>query len=157
MDEHVVLLRGERVQFTHDFVDHNLNDITWWTEKHNRFTTRQMVDFINLEHSLFPIDAGAGVQGHGQASWKRFLRTRVFARAPLYVRALAYFFVRYVLRLGFLDGKQGLAFHFLQGCWNWMLVDAKIDEARSFIRQHGVEAFKEQLRARHKIELNGRG
>lgn len=23
----------------------------------------------------------------------------------------------YVLRLGFLDGKEGLIFHFLQGCW----------------------------------------
>ena len=52
MDEHAVLLRGNSVRFRGNFVDENLKDITWWTEKHNRFTTRQMVDFINLEQGV---------------------------------------------------------------------------------------------------------
>ncbi|HEY3130070.1 MAG TPA: glycosyltransferase family 2 protein, partial [Acidobacteriota bacterium] len=37
---------------------------------------------------------------------------------------------RYFLRLGFLDGKEGLIFHFLQGCWYRFLVDVKIFEQR---------------------------
>lgn len=153
MDEHVVLTRGEAILFAHDFVDANLNDITWWTEKHNRFATRQMVDFINLEHRLFPLDHGVGEAAGGQASVKRFLRNKVFARTPLYLRAVLYYLQRYVLRLGFLDGRQGFVFHFLQGFWNWMLVDAKIDEARAFIALHGVDAFKRHLKERHNIDV----
>ncbi len=153
MDEHVVLTRGEAVLFRHDFVDANLNDITWWTDKHNRFATRQMVDFINLEHRLFPLDQGVGSVPAGQASFKRFMRNKVFARTPLYLRAVLYYFQRYVLRLGFLDGRQGFVFHFLQGFWNWMLVDAKIEEARAFIAANGVEAFKAHLKQRHNIDV----
>ncbi len=33
------------------------------------------------------------------------------------------------------------------------MIDAKIDEARAFIRAHGLEAFKAHLRDRHGIEL----
>ena len=35
---------------------------------------------------------------------------------------------RYVVRLGFLDGKQGFVFHFLQSFWYRLLVDIHIDE-----------------------------
>ena len=38
---------------------------------------------------------------------------------------------RYVLRLGFLDGKEGLVFHFLQGCWYRFQVDSYILEMRT--------------------------
>ncbi len=153
MDEHAVLTHGESVVFESDFVDHNLRDITWWTDKHNRYATRQMVDFINLEHGLYPVDRALDASTGSQAAWKRFLRNSVFGRAPLYLRGVLYFLYRYVFRLGFLDGRQGFVFHFLQGCWNWVLIDAKINEARAFIRAHGLEAFKAHLRDRHGIEL----
>ena len=57
-----------------------------------------------------------------------------------------------MFRLGFLDGRIGFAFHALHGFWVFMLIDAKIDEARDFIRAHGLEAFKQRLRA-ERIEL----
>jgi len=157
MDEHMVLNHGEAITFGNDFVDHNLQDITWWTEKHNRFTTRQMVDFINLEFGLFPVDHSIEASPYTQAGLKRFLRNRVFGRAPLYLRGLLYFGQRYFLRLGFLDGRQGFVFHFLQGCWNWILTDAKIDEARSYIKANGLDAFKEHLKGHHNIDLNEDG
>ena len=51
-------------------------------------------------------------------------------RLPLFVRPCVYFFYRYVLRLGFLDGKQGFVFHVLQAFWYRLLVDINIDEIR---------------------------
>ena len=152
MDEYAVLIRGESVDFAADFVDHNLHDITWWTEKHNRYATRQMVDFINREHGLFRIDE-PGLAPHAQARWKRFLRNRVFAGAPLYLRSVIYFIYRYFFRLGFLDGKQGFLFHTLQGFWYFLLMDAKIEEARLFIREHGAEAFRQHLADHYEISL----
>jgi glycosyltransferase involved in cell wall biosynthesis len=153
MDEHPVLTHGARVTFANDFPDHNLKDITWWTEKQNGFATRQMVDFINLAHGLFPRDDAATTGPSKRLRYKRFLRNSVFGRAPRYWRSVFYFLYRYVLRLGFLDGRPGFVFHFLQGCWKWVLVDAKIEDAEAFIRAHGVEAFREHLRTHHKIDV----
>jgi len=52
----------------------------------------------------------------------------VYLRLPLFLRAFLYFTYRYIFRLGFLDGKEGLIFHFLQGCWHQFLTDAKLYE-----------------------------
>ncbi len=154
MDEKVALKRGRsELLGGGDLVDESLKDIGWWTDKHNRYATRQMVDFINREHHLFPIDGRVERNAHAQARWKRFLRNRVFARAPLYLRSVLYFFYRDVLRLGFLDGRQGFVWHFLQGFWFFVLIDAKIDEARGYIREHGVDAFREHLHRHHGITL----
>jgi hypothetical protein len=38
--------------------------------------------------------------------------------------------MRYTIGLGFLDGIEGLIFHFLQGFWYRFLVDAKIYELK---------------------------
>jgi hypothetical protein len=54
-----------------------------------------------------------------------------WSRLPLFVRPCLYVFYRYVLRLGFLDGKQGFIFHALQGFWYRLLVDINIDELRA--------------------------
>ena len=37
-------------------------------------------------------------------------------------------FYRYVLRAGFLDGREGFVFHVLQGFWYRLLVDINIAE-----------------------------
>ena len=66
------------------------------------------------------------------------MRERLYARAPLFVRAFLYWFYRYVVRLGFLDGRQGLVFHFLQGCWYRFLIDATIYEAGLRERQNPI-------------------
>lgn len=154
MDEHVVLRDGRSQMFSRgDLVDENLSGVAAWTAKHNRYATRQMVDFVNREHNMFAIDKELDQHGHKRARWRRFLRNKVFGRAPLYLRSFLLFFYRYILHLGFLDGKAGLVFHTLHGFWFFMLIDANIDEARTYIHQHGLEAFKEHLRNHHHIEV----
>ena len=102
---------------------------------------------------MIPDRGGDGARLNESAGAKRYLRNNVYARSPLYLRALLYFVQRYVLRLGFLDGRQGLVFHTLQGFWNFFLIDAKVDEARTYIRLHGVDAFRSHLADRHGIRL----
>lgn len=48
----------------------------------------------------------------------------------MFVRPFINFFLRYVLKAGFLDGKEGFIWHILQGFWYRMLVDAKIYEIK---------------------------
>lgn len=152
MDEHIVLKHGERKRlFGGDLVDENLKDLTWWTDKHNGYATRQMIDFISLEQPLFPVDQRVRADSNKTAKWKRFLRNIVYAGAPLYLRAVLYFIQRYFFRLGFLDGKKGFVWHFLQGFWFFVLMDAKVDEARTYIKENGLDAFKQHLADRYGV------
>lgn len=153
MDEHIILNRGRAALLEGgDLVDHNLNDLDAWIAKHNRYATLAMVDYLNRELGLFDEDTRiAGTDG--AAKRNRFLKNSVYARLPLYLRAVLMYVYRYVFRLGFLDGRVGLVFHFMHGLWLFMLIDAKLDEAREFIKKNGVEAFKQNLREVHRIEL----
>jgi len=52
----------------------------------------------------------------------------VYYRAPLLIRPFLYFFYRYVLLLGVLDGVNGFLFHFLQAFWFRLIVDVRLRE-----------------------------
>ncbi len=133
MDEHIRLTDGSTVTIDRrgaDQVDANLNDLTWWTQKHNGYATREMVDMLMIEYGLD--DCAKEIQPRllGTApERKRWLKIK-YVRCPLFVRPLLNFLYRYIILGGFLDGKEGLQWHFLQGCWYRFLVDAKIWEVR---------------------------
>jgi glycosyltransferase involved in cell wall biosynthesis len=55
---------------------------------------------------------------------------RLWYRMPLFIRPFLYFFHRYFLRLGVLDGWNGFVFHFLQAFWFRLVVDLRIGELR---------------------------
>lgn len=137
MDEHIKV-DGPTIDFDGEMVDDNLNSLTWWTNKHNKYASREAVDLLNLEYRFMPHDSVASLQGK-QAGVKRWIKERIYARLPGGFRAFVYFFNRYMLRLGFLDGKEGRAFHFLQGFWYRYLVDAKIVEVKQYMAKHKVE------------------
>jgi hypothetical protein len=77
-----------------------------------------------------------------QAGVKRWLEGRVYAKLPGGFRASAYFVYLYVLRVAFLDGKEGTAFHVLQGFWYCSLVVAKLREVRPCMRRNGVDGIR---------------
>ena len=127
MDEHIKLTKGKTIQFNNDLVDDNLNDLTWWTTKHNNYATREAVDILNIIHEFINYDEVNSNFFGTQEERKRFLKKK-YANLPLFTRPFIYFLWRYFIKLGFLDGKQGLIWHFLQGFWYRFLVDAKIYE-----------------------------
>lgn len=139
MDEHIKVA-GPTVDFQHELIDDNLNSLTWWTDKHNRYASREAVDLLNLEYGFMPSDSVASLRDGSQAGVKRWIKEKVYARLPGGFRALVYFFYRYVIRLGFLDGRVGFAFHVLQGFWYRYLVDAKVAEVKRHIQITGCDA-----------------
>lgn len=139
MDEHIKV-DGRTVDFQGEIIDDNLNSLTWWTEKHNSYASREVVDLLNLEYRFMPHETVAQLSGGHQAGVKRWLKENVYARLPGGIRAAVYFFYRYVIRLGFLDGWEGAAFHALQGFWYRFLVDAKRYEVDKFMKEHDVDA-----------------
>jgi glycosyltransferase involved in cell wall biosynthesis len=51
-----------------------------------------------------------------------------YYRSPLYLRPWIYFLYRYIFLFGFLDGKTGFMFHFLQAFWFRLVVDIRLEE-----------------------------
>jgi glycosyltransferase involved in cell wall biosynthesis len=137
MDEHIKVA-GPTVNLKGELIDDNLNSLTWWTDKHNKYACREVVDLLNLKYHFMPHDTVASLRNSSQAGVKRWLKEEVYARLPRGFRAFAYFLYRYIVRLGFLDGQSGTAFHFLQGFWYRYLVDAKVVEVERYMAVHGV-------------------
>lgn len=123
MDEHIVVSSGKVIRFKYDIVDENKKDLTWWTNKHNSYSSREMMDYCNKEIERNNVD-----KLNLQAKIIRYIKVRVYYKLPLFFRAKMHYILRYYFLLGFLDGKQGKIFHFLQAYWYRFLVDAKIFE-----------------------------
>jgi glycosyltransferase involved in cell wall biosynthesis len=139
MDEHIILREGRQTTFDESFADHNLNDLSYFIEKHNGYATREAFEIVSLRFGLADSQdqLGSGATSR-QATIKRFLKTRVYSRMPFELSSCMYFLYRYFIRLGFLDGREGLAYHFLQGFWYRFLVGAKVREIRSSLKGLGT-------------------
>jgi glycosyltransferase involved in cell wall biosynthesis len=135
MDEHI-LVDGATANLSGEIIDDNRNSLSWWTEKHNTYASREVVDLLNLEYGFMAHETVANIRGGQQAGVKRWLKEKFYARLPGGLRAFAYFFYRYVVRLGFMDGKEGTAFHVLQGFWYRYLVDMKLHETKTYMQRH---------------------
>ena len=109
MDERIVF-EGEKLSIPVVFYDDNLNTLEWWKEKHRGYARRE---------------AQQALAGTSQDP-----RKAKYYKLPRYFRAVAYFCIRYFLKLGFLDGLPGFRWHFWQGLWYRWLVDREIGKMK---------------------------
>ena len=124
MDEHIVLDYGRSIEMKSDCLHQDFKSLTAWVEKHNKYSDREMLDYFNREQS------SEGTNLHTGARVKRFIKFKIYYKLPMGVRAHLYYLYRYYFKLGFLDGKEGKIFAFLQAYWYRFLVDAKIHEQK---------------------------
>ena len=131
MDEHIKLFDGTTTTIKEgNQVDANLNDLTWWTDKHNGYATREMADMLMMQYGLDSKAEEVTPKFFGtEEQRKRWLKLK-YLKTPLFLRPHINFIYRYIFRGGFLDGKAGFIWHILQGFWYRMLVDAKIYEVK---------------------------
>lgn len=136
MDEHVVVSGGRTITFEGGFADINLNDIGYFTDKHNKYATREAIEVLNQRHGLFGVASTLTTNNaSAQAAIKRFVKDRIYNKIPFPVSSLGYFLYRYFIQLGFLDGTSGMIYHFLQGFWYRYLVGAKVFEYETALRK----------------------
>ena len=119
MDEHA-LVAGKVIDFDGAFYDDNLNTFEWWQEKHRGYAKREAVDAISLFNNPERLK-------NPSATDRKKIK---YYRWPPYIRAFAYFFLRYVVKRGFLDGRAGWRWHFWQGLWYRWIVDIEIGKMK---------------------------
>ena len=125
MDEHT-LIEGRTLQFKNDLVHYDFKGLHEWIDKHNKYSVRECQDYYErLETHENQMQGN--ILGN-QRQRKRYLKNGIYYNMPLFFRAHLYFIYRYFIRLGFLDGKEGKIFCFMQAYWYRFLVDAKIYE-----------------------------
>ena len=121
-DQHFVVTGATR-QLNAPIIDDMRMPLSEWVSRHNRWSDAEVCELskaTGLGYEIRPRLRGNPIEK------KRYVRG-VYGRSPLFARVLALFFYRYLLRGGFLDGREGLVFFVLQA-WYRFMVDAKLYE-----------------------------
>lgn len=122
-DQHFIV-EGVVRRMDNDYIDVIASDLATWTTRHLRWVKAEVDELSSVETpsgaSVSPSLFGSPIQR------RRWLRQRLYNRAPPFARAVGYWAYRYFFRLGFLDGVEGLIFHFLQGLWLRMMIDIEL-------------------------------
>ena len=132
-DQHF-LVQGKKETVEGDLIEVTATSLYLWTARHNRWARMEAKyqtkgkDYQNNQNvnpGLFrsPIER------------RRWFKESIYEKSPLFIRSFLYFFQRYVLRGGFLDGTKGLIYHFLHGFWFRFYIDACIYEIRETRKQ----------------------
>jgi glycosyltransferase involved in cell wall biosynthesis len=124
-----IIVEGATGYLANDLIHEDRRGIGDWIVKHNGYASREALGLLRTMPDSSYREADARLFGP-QAGRKRWIRQRVWNRLPPLVRPAGYFFYRYVLRFGFLDGLPAFTFHFLQALWYPMLIDIKYLELR---------------------------
>ena len=125
MGEHVILSEGKTNSFKNYCEHHDCKSIDVWIAKHNWYATREVIDYYE-RNGLNETKTNL----YKNAKRTQKVRDGFYYRMPLFLRAWLYYFYRYIIKLGFLDGKAGKVYCWLQAYWYRFLVDTKLYESK---------------------------
>jgi glycosyltransferase involved in cell wall biosynthesis len=142
-DQHFIVDGAVR-KLEGDLIDVLATDVVTFSQRHVRWAALEAGEQEGIT------EPAGRIRGRFASDNPIVLRRRlreVYDGMPLFLRPLLYFIYRYIIRLGFLDGREGLVFHVLQGFWYRFLVDAIILERRlhSMRAPRGVSSPKDAL------------
>jgi len=130
MDHHFYI-KGKTLQLQHDLVEDNQkeHDLDFWLTKHVRYAQLHAKEELirRREPEAWLIKPTPFGNPDQRVAWLK----KQWYQLPLFARPLLYFIYRYFLLLGFLDGKQGFIFHFLQGFWYRLIIDIHLSDKRA--------------------------
>lgn len=139
-DQHF-FVEGDTLQLDADLIEDTATALHSWTARHNRWAQKE-ARFLADETAKTSGDLVQPDRKGNPIERRRWVRSRILQRAPLFWRALFYFLYRYFLRGGFLDGREGLIYHVLHGFWFRFYIDACLFEIQ---REQVLAAEKEKV------------
>lgn len=148
MDEHLQIINGDTHTCKHKFIDDNRMPISHFIAKHNSYATREAILLLNEEINDKDCESGE----YAKEVVEKRKQKQKYNSLPLFWRSFGYFLYRYIFKLGFLDGKEGFLWDFLQGWWYRTLVDAKIFEIKKKCGED-KEKIRELLRTEYNISV----
>lgn len=129
MMDHRFIVEGKTIIWNDGYIiEENLkeNEIKFWINKHNIYSDLVAKQEVNFRKDYDQKSKNTSLRGNPDQRLRYF--KSIWQKMPLFVRPFVYFIYRYFFKLGFLDGKEGLIFHFMQALWFRFVVDIKIYE-----------------------------
>jgi len=127
MDEHIMIKKGKILKFKNFFYDDNLNNLENFKEKHKRYAKREARQYLIDQNNKRKLN----FKYNTRTMIKKFLITNVYYKIPYQISSMLYFLIRYIVLLGFLDGINGLKYHYVQGFWYRYLVGKNITKLKN--------------------------
>ena len=143
-----IKVEGKTVQFKEYIVDQNLKSLSEWVRKHDRYSSAEALNYLLIKYNSLFNDIEQSQLNYETLSVVSLKSRNLYAKLPFIIRAFIIFSYRYFFCLGFLHGKAGLIYFFLQSLWYRILVDAKILEVEKLIKKNTKIdlAIKEKLK-----------
>jgi hypothetical protein len=128
MDHRFIVAEPTLVWKQGHILEENLkeNEISFWIAKHNRYSDLVAEEEIERMQALRKQTINPNF--FGSPNERKAQVKKIWWSLPRYWRPFFYFFYRMIFKLGILDGKNGVIFHFLQGFWFRLVIDIKIEE-----------------------------
>ena len=123
-----IAIRGRVGILQHDMIHENRRGLTAWVTKVNMVSDWDAEEFLtgSGEARLMAADDSE----HVELGKTRWLRIHIWNRLPLFVRPFLFFFFKYFIKLGFLDGAAGFIYCSLMHYWYYFLISSKVKEKR---------------------------
>lgn len=115
INEHLVL-NGTTSKLKNYFADDNQKSMRFWWQKHIDYAQKEAYSLFERNSNNIKVNIWGS-----QADRKLWIRYKIWNNLPPYLRPFIYFFYRYILRFGFLDG---FIFHFYHGLVYYMIIDS---------------------------------
>ena len=114
-------VKGEIREFENDLIDENLKGIDEWFERQNHYSTQDAEYELSIESETAKLP--------DLFSSEPLVRRATLKRLAMNIpgRALWYFLYSYVVRKGFLDGKEGVNFCIMKAMYQQMINIKKAD------------------------------
>ena len=123
MRDDVMIMEGHVEKLLNDCLHYDFKDLTSWILKHNLYADCEVDTYFKQDK------ANEGIEMLSEDAKKRkTIKNKFYYNLPKFLRAKLYFWFRYYIQLGFLDGHAGFVYAYLQAYWYRVLIDAKITE-----------------------------
>ena len=128
-DGEYVKVDGKVSILKNDMIHQDLKPFSTWIDKHNRISLMAAKRYIEINKGKLD-----------EAITRRRRVRKIWDKVPLLLKPFLMFFYVYFVKLGFLDGKEGLIYHLHHAFWYQILIYTKIKEME--IKQ--VEELKDK-------------
>ncbi|TFE66589.1 glycosyltransferase family 2 protein [Methylacidiphilum caldifontis] len=130
-DQHFIV-EGKTIKINGYIMDNVCSNLNEFIIRHNRWSDLEAEDFLSDSNQNQNKAQLKGNLFGNDMERKRWFKEK-YNVLPLFIRPYLLFFYRYVIKMGFLDGIEGLIFFTLQTFWFRFLVDSKIYEKQKNI------------------------
>jgi glycosyltransferase involved in cell wall biosynthesis len=127
-DSEYAVVKGKVGHLKNDIIHEDRKGISKWIEKHIKISEREAKRIVEKQSAnLALLGKNSEIEGKGRVR----LRVEVWDKIPLLLRPFLLFFYTYFLKLGFLDGVEGLVYHLFWSFWYRLLVYIRVRELKA--------------------------